>query len=130
MEWLHREFNKREQELNAREAAVSAAPAVYAELWEQILKVAKEANTLRFNLKTNGGPRNRKVIKDDRELILELSADSSTINAFSPGGSILSFELKADEGDVVHLTNGGKQVDYASAAEWIMKPFLFPGPKI
>jgi hypothetical protein len=100
---------------------------MYGELWSEIMRIINEANAWDAKLVPNGFPLHHIVRMGKRDLHLDLAEDKCSVLAqySDVGESGLSMVVGHD--GTVNFTQEGIVLDYATAAQKIMEPFLFGG---
>ena len=118
--------------LRSQDAIDTEALTVYQALWEELMKVVREANEKGFTLEPGGSITERwiqngysTVDMDLPRVTLTLAKDKRSLTARAHGMSV-TFAIGISEGEVVCLKQNGLPVSMEDAAHLIMEPFLFP----
>jgi hypothetical protein len=107
---------------------------VYGQLWDEISKCLTDAREHVPGLTTNGQPLSRTVLLPavirglgPTHEMLKVSLDSQTHEIVAQGSRVnVRLKIDIDKDNIACLRVNGLEVSLKTAAEKVLKPFLFP----
>ncbi len=132
MTWFERRLADLEAHKQRLALIKQNAPAIYEQVWTEVVGHVKEAKSKGWPVDTNGEPRKRAVMlqkqnKSGDWLLKVILADGKErIRVKGDHGIDFHFALDVCEDGVVCLKLDGSCISVESAAEAILDPFLFP----
>ena len=132
MNWYEEESAQRAKVSEDQETIKAQSSLIYEDLWKAILEVVNFPQVQSVHKpKPNGRPEHHEVTAfvgtKFEKLNLDLGEAHQTISATSTNGVSILLELQIDpRNNEVCLWIEGKKVDYKTAAQRVMQPFLLP----
>jgi len=132
MTWFERRLADLEEHKRRLALIKQNAPAIYQQVWDEVVQHIREAKAKGWPVDTNGEPRKRAVMlqkqnKSGDWLLQVILADGKErIRVKGDLGIDFHFELDICEDGVVCLKLDGSRIHVEDAAIAILDPFLFP----
>lgn len=133
MTWFERRLADLEAHKQRLARIKQHAPAIYDQVWDEVVLYIAEARTKGWAVETNGAPRKRAVMLQKQnksgDWLLEVILPDGKERIRVKGDHGIDFYIDLEvcpEDDVVCLTLDGSRISVEQAAEAILDPFLFP----
>ena len=131
MKWYAEESARRTKSSEDQEIVNTQSALIYEDLWKAILEVVTDAQVQSVHKpKPNGRPEHHEIAAfvDTKveKLNLDLARADQSITATSTNGVSISLKLQVSRNNEVGLWIGDEKVDYRTAAQKVMGPFLLP----
>jgi hypothetical protein len=136
-EWIESRLAAHQKSVDDLRTIWSGSEILFTHLWEEIVELAKFAESKDMRISTNGSPHERTVLMGmypvgnqssahPRALKIALKQDRRKISASSDAGNI-EFSVAVCDDGVICLKDDLFPVSTRDAARKIMEPFLFEG---